>query len=53
MKQSLNPLQLDIFSREGAEEALASAEEVFNACNKVTGEIFEWRRSWHISQDMI
>lgn len=31
----------DIFSRTDAEEALASAEEVFNACNRLINEIFE------------
>ena len=31
----------DIFSRTDAEEALASAEEVFNACNKLINEVFE------------
>ena len=30
----------DIFSRMDAEEALVSAEEVFNACNKLINEIF-------------
>ena len=31
----------DIFSRTDGEEALASAEEVFNAWNKLINEIFE------------
>lgn len=31
----------DIFNIKDAKEALASAEEVFNACNKLINEIFK------------